>query len=305
MSHDLKSPLRGISDLVSWIAEDLKGSEALEVNRNLGRISDRIGRLERVIDDLLAYAHAGTASPDGVSVELRGLIDGVLEILPRPSGIRVSVQIDAEPFRDQQGAAGKRAAKPGEQCRGASRSCNGKHRSQCPGCRPVCVFTISDDGPGIPAASQERVFRIFQTLAGGSGEHSGIGLALSKRLVETHGGWIKIESVEGVRGTSFHVDGRASNGGKRMTDVSAFSVLVVDDDDVAAEAVVRGLHKHGMRCPIVIAEDGHAALQILRGSHATRRIAKPYVVLLDLNMPRMNGIEFLRELRSDGELAAA
>ncbi len=46
-----------------------------------------------------------------------------------------------------------------------------------------------------------------------------------------------------------------------MTDVSAFSVLVVDDDDVAAEAVVRGLHKHGMRCPIVIAEDGHAALQ--------------------------------------------
>jgi CheY-like chemotaxis protein len=77
---------------------------------------------------------------------------------------------------------------------------------------------------------------------------------------------------------------------------------VVDDDDVAAEAVVRGMRKHALDCPIVIAEDGMAALQILRGQHPTRQIAKPYLVLLDLNMPRMNGLEFLRELRSDGQL---
>jgi CheY-like chemotaxis protein len=86
-----------------------------------------------------------------------------------------------------------------------------------------------------------------------------------------------------------------------MTDAPAFSVLLVDDDDVAAEAVVRGLRKHSMHCPIVIAEDGSAALQILRGTHE-RKIAKPYIVLLDLNMPRMNGIEFLRELRLDNAL---
>jgi CheY-like chemotaxis protein len=80
-----------------------------------------------------------------------------------------------------------------------------------------------------------------------------------------------------------------------------FSVLLVDDDDVAAEAVVRGLRKHSMHCPIVIAEDGRIALQILRGTHA-RSIAKPYIILLDLNMPRMNGLEFLRELRLDAAL---
>jgi CheY-like chemotaxis protein len=87
-----------------------------------------------------------------------------------------------------------------------------------------------------------------------------------------------------------------------MASAAAYSLLVVDDDDVATEAVVRGMRKHGMDCPIVAAEDGFAALQILRGRHPTRQIAKPYLVLLDLNMPRMNGIEFLRELRSDGNL---
>jgi CheY-like chemotaxis protein len=80
------------------------------------------------------------------------------------------------------------------------------------------------------------------------------------------------------------------------------SLLLVEDDDVAAEAVVRGLRKHASDCPVVAAEDGATALQILRGKDAGHRIAKPYLVLLDLNMPGMNGFEFLRELRADEQL---
>jgi CheY-like chemotaxis protein len=84
-----------------------------------------------------------------------------------------------------------------------------------------------------------------------------------------------------------------------MTAAPSFSILLIDDDDVAAEAVVRSLRKHDLHCTIVVAEDGQIALQILRGEHATRRIAKPYLALLDLNMPRMNGFEFLQALRAD------
>lgn len=86
-----------------------------------------------------------------------------------------------------------------------------------------------------------------------------------------------------------------------MTPDPAYSVLLVEDDDVAAEAVVRGLRKHGLVCNVVIAEDGLTALQILRGTHV-RRIHKPFLALVDLNMPRMSGIEFLQELRADAAL---
>jgi PAS domain S-box-containing protein len=204
-SHDLKSPLRGIADLISWIAEDLGDTANEEVRRNLGRVMDRIQRLGCVIDDLLAYAHAGTASSDVVSVDLRDLVNGVLDILPRPPGFNVSVEIDSQPFatnraplesvlRNLIGNAVKHHDRP---------SGNIAIRAQDVG--RYCEMMISDDGPGIPPASQERVFRMFQTLAAGARDHSGIGLALTRRLVEAHGGRIRLESAEGKRGTSFHV----------------------------------------------------------------------------------------------------
>ncbi len=204
-SHDLKSPLRGISDLVEWIVEDLGGAEPQEVSRNLGRIRDRIHRLERVIDDLLAYARAGTAFTDALQVDLEELLGGILELLPRPAGFIVSLQINAQPFVTNK--------TPLESVLRNLIDNAFRHHDLPTGHIAIgvadvgryCVFTVADDGPGIPPASQERVFRIFQTLATEAKEHSGIGLALTKRLVEVHGGWIKLDSTAGVRGTAFHV----------------------------------------------------------------------------------------------------
>jgi CheY-like chemotaxis protein len=89
-----------------------------------------------------------------------------------------------------------------------------------------------------------------------------------------------------------------------MTD-DFLNVLLVDDDDVAAEAVIRNLRKHEVGCRIVVAEDGRAALEILRGADPDRQVRKPFVTLLDLNMPRMNGFEFLDEIRRDTALQDA
>jgi CheY-like chemotaxis protein len=80
------------------------------------------------------------------------------------------------------------------------------------------------------------------------------------------------------------------------------NILLVDDDDVTRELVCRGLKRAGADFPITPAEDGREAIEILRGASRTKHIDAPLVVLLDLNMPRMNGFEFLQELRGDMDL---
>lgn len=87
-----------------------------------------------------------------------------------------------------------------------------------------------------------------------------------------------------------------------MNRQSQINILIVDDDDVAAESVVRSLRKHAMDFPITLARDGVEALEILRRQHQDLSIEKPYLILLDLNMPRMDGFEFLQEVRCDKNL---
>ncbi|ACE85707.1 response regulator [Cellvibrio japonicus] len=82
----------------------------------------------------------------------------------------------------------------------------------------------------------------------------------------------------------------------------SINILLVEDDDVAAEAVVRSLRKHALNVPVTLAQDGLEALEILRHQHPQQHIEKPYLVLLDLNMPRMNGFEFMQEVRADSSL---
>lgn len=79
------------------------------------------------------------------------------------------------------------------------------------------------------------------------------------------------------------------------------NILVVDDDDVDVMNVQRAFKKGNIPNPLFVAGDGLQGLEVLRGDTfpKTNRL-----VLLDLNMPRMNGIEFLRELRADPELKA-
>lgn len=81
------------------------------------------------------------------------------------------------------------------------------------------------------------------------------------------------------------------------------NILLVEDDDVAAEAVMRSLKKHGVPASLTWAQDGQEALEVLRGQQPGRSVPRPRLVLLDLNMPRMNGLEFLDALRADEELS--
>jgi len=86
-----------------------------------------------------------------------------------------------------------------------------------------------------------------------------------------------------------------------MTD-NQVSILLVEDDYLDIMNVERELKKLNINLPLHVARNGREALNMLHGEGgATKIIPKPSVVLLDINMPRMNGIEFLEAVRRDPE----
>jgi PAS domain S-box-containing protein len=204
-SHDLKSPLRGISDLVEWIHEDLGVNAPEPVSKNIERIKLRIGRMERLIDDLLLYARAGKRAKESAAVDVPLLIDDIIEMHPIPAGFNIQQDIRITEIY---------AAKiPLETVlRNLFNNAIKHHKGEKPiisisaeASGSYCLFKVVDNGPGIPKAAQERVFRLFQTLSNNEASGSGIGLALAKRLTESHGGQIELISDADNKGCSFHV----------------------------------------------------------------------------------------------------
>ena len=80
------------------------------------------------------------------------------------------------------------------------------------------------------------------------------------------------------------------------------NVLLVEDNEIDRECVLRAFTRHRVVNPVAHASDGLEALDVLRGVDGKAGLPRPYILLLDINMPRMNGIELLRELRADPKL---
>lgn len=80
------------------------------------------------------------------------------------------------------------------------------------------------------------------------------------------------------------------------------SILLIEDDDIDAEAIQRAFKKKNIANPIIRVGDGIEALECLREQSEGKKLSPPYIILLDINMPRMNGHEFLQEIRKDKTL---
>lgn len=83
---------------------------------------------------------------------------------------------------------------------------------------------------------------------------------------------------------------------------SMVNLLLVEDDEVDIQGLKRAFAKSRIGNPITVARDGIEALEFLRGENGRPKLAKPHLILLDLNMPRMNGLEFLEAIRADEDL---
>lgn len=203
-SHDLKSPIRGIADLVEWVKEDLGDDLQEVVQGNLDRIQLRINRMETLIEDLLQYSRAGRVTAEITLIEPIEVVQEILELLSFPDGFNIVIKGKSSKFK---------AAKTPLQTTLRNLISNAiKHHDKDEGNITInintegsyCIFTVEDDGPGIPESAQARVFKLFQSLSK-SADSTGIGLAVSKRMTEAHGGRIEVESNVEKRGTKFRV----------------------------------------------------------------------------------------------------
>lgn len=192
-SHDLKSPLRGIADLVEWITEDLGADVQESIKNNLNRVQLRVKRLETLINDLLQYSRSCETSDIVQFVDPAEMVNAIIDILNTPKTFKVEVNCDVEPFNTYMA--------PLQTILRKSLSNAVKHHDRDDGNVAVNIYTqkefivfeVKDDGPGIPETAHERVFKLFQSLSKTQG-FSGMGLAVSKRLAELHGGHIELDS---------------------------------------------------------------------------------------------------------------
>jgi CheY-like chemotaxis protein len=87
-----------------------------------------------------------------------------------------------------------------------------------------------------------------------------------------------------------------------MSDPRTAQLLHVEDDDLCIMGLARAFKAAKIPNPVSFAHDGIDALEMLRGTNGRGRLPRPYLILLDLNMPRMDGVEFLQVLRKDEDL---
>lgn len=211
-SHDLKAPLRAIELLVQWIVEGLAGYDTNNVQENLGLLGRRTQRLNRLLDDLLAYSRAGRKVGDHRETNCHELVLDVIQLLNPPAGFTVSIDGELptfetypapleQVFRNLIGNAIKHHPGP-----------EGRIGVSCEDCGPHYLFAVRDDGEGIPAQYAERVFEMFQTLKPRDQvEGSGMGLAIVNRIVQWQHGRVWLEPAPGGRGTVFKFEWKKRN----------------------------------------------------------------------------------------------
>ena len=158
--------------------------------------------------------------------------------------------------------------------------------------REAVDLTVWDTGVGILQEDMERLFKPFAQLDGSlSRQHpgTGMGLALVCRLAEQHGGGVALESEVG-RGSRFTV---SLPGGDRVSGIRGqglgITVLVAEDNEASIE--IMSDHLRGMGCRVVVARDGLEAVEVTNEE-------KPDVILMDVQMPKVDGLEAVQLIRS-------
>ncbi|GGG14264.1 hypothetical protein GCM10011344_13600 [Dokdonia pacifica] len=199
VSHDLKSPLRSIEALTSWIKEDNKGKLDEASLKNFSLIEMTLEKMEQLISDILKYSSIGATTDESEEVNLNTLIDDLKQVLYVPENISIDVVnnlpiIKGDKIKFQQVFQNliSNAIKFNDKEKGHIIIDYKDKKS-------YHQFSVSDNGIGIDKKYYDTIFKIFNSLKQ-SKDSSGIGLSIVKKIIDLYKGniWVTSKVNEGT-----------------------------------------------------------------------------------------------------------
>ncbi|MDX2242291.1 MAG: PAS domain-containing protein [Leptolyngbyaceae cyanobacterium bins.302] len=203
VSHDLKAPLRAITNLAVWLEEDLMEQIPPENQHQLQLMRSRVSRMEALINGLLEFSRVGRVEARIEPVRVEELVQEIVDSLAPPDSFTIEIAPNLPVLTTRRLLLGQvfanlisNAIKHHDRPNG-NISISGQDKEA------FFEFAVTDDGPGIAPQFHAKAFTIFQTLnARDSQENTGVGLSIFKKIIETEGGSIHLDSDVG-QGTTF------------------------------------------------------------------------------------------------------
>jgi len=202
-SHDLKSPLRAIDHLSNWIVQDAAEQLPAASQEHLGKLRGRVKRMERLLDDLLAYSRADRFKYAKQNVDTAALVDDVAQLVTPIEGFSVITQAPMPILLTERVPLELVLRNLIDNAIKHHHRAEGQVWVTARDLGRMVEFSVRDDGPGMDEKFSDRIFQMFQTLRPRDQvEGSGMGLAIVKKVVESRGGTLHVESTPG-RGATF------------------------------------------------------------------------------------------------------
>jgi signal transduction histidine kinase len=208
VSHDLQEPLRMVASYVQLLGRRYQDKLDEDANTFIGFAADGAKRMQRMITDLLEYSRVQTKNEPFLPVDMGEAVDmalGNLDLIIRETDSSIEIDRNSLPVvsgdKGQLGRLMQNLIGNAIKYRDEGRKPHVRIWAERNG--GTWSISVADNGIGIEPEHFERIFRVFQRLHGhGRYEGSGIGLAICKKIVERHGGTMRVDSKPGD-GTTF------------------------------------------------------------------------------------------------------